>query len=226
MDAWPPRDDAEMSPVKRSSIREMQYPWDVSYLSANAKTTTGRLCPNVSAYAYGLRWAKDCENHVYIGHTGGLPGFGSNWNILPDYGVGVVSFANLTYARASYPNLAALDTLLALSGIKPRELPSSVILDQRKNDLLKVIADWSKAKESGIFADNFFLDYFPDKLKAATAEAFAKAGKTISIGNLIPENQLRGYFIIRGEKANIKVSFTLTPENPPLIQEYHLDVLE
>jgi CubicO group peptidase (beta-lactamase class C family) len=226
MDAWPPRDDAEMSPVKRSSIREMQYPWDVSYLSANAKTTTGRPCPNVSAYAYGLRWAKDCENHVYIGHTGGLPGFGSNWNILPDYGVGVVSFANLTYARASYPNLAALDTLLALSGIKPRELPSSIILDQRKNDLLKVIADWSKAKESGIFADNFFLDYFPDKLKAATTEAFAKAGKTISIGNLIPENQLRGYFIIRGEKANIKVSFTLTPENPPLIQEYHLDVLE
>ncbi|SFF02266.1 CubicO group peptidase, beta-lactamase class C family [Chitinophaga sp. CF118] len=226
MDAWPARDDAENSPVKRSSIREMQYPWDLNYLSANAKTTTGRPCPNVSAYAYGLRWAKDCDNHVYIGHTGGLPGFGSNWNILPDYGVGVVSFANLTYARASYPNLQALDTLLALSGIKPRELPSSAILDQRKNDLLKVIADWSKAKESGIFADNFFMDYFPDKLKVATSEAFAKAGKTVSISDIVPENQLRGYFIIKGEKANIKVSFTLTPENPPMIQEYHLDVLE
>jgi CubicO group peptidase (beta-lactamase class C family) len=225
MDAWPARDDAEMSPVKRSSVREMQYPWDVSYLSANARTTTGRPCPAVTAYAYGLRWAKDCENRIYIGHTGGLPGFGSNWNILPDYGVGVVSFANLTYARAAYANTVALDTLLALSGIKPRELPSSAILDQRKNELLKVIADWSKAKESGIFADNFFMDYFPDKLKVAAAEAFAKAGKTVSIGNMVPENQLRGYFIIKGEQANIKVSFTLTPENPPLIQEYHLDVL-
>lgn len=224
--AWPARDDAETSPVKRSSIREMQYPWDLSYLSANAKTTTGRPCPNVSAYAYGLRWAKDCENRVYIGHTGGLPGFGSNWNILPDYGVGVVSFANLTYARASYPNSAALDTLLALSGIKPRALPASDILDQRKNDLLKVIADWSKAKQSGIFADNFFMDYFPDKLKAATEEAFAKAGKTITISDVVPENQLRGYFIIKGEKANIRVSFTLTPENPPLIQEYHLDLID
>jgi CubicO group peptidase (beta-lactamase class C family) len=225
IDAWPARDDKETSPVKRSSIREMQYPWDVNYLSANARTTTGRPCPNVSAYAYGLRWAKDCENRVYIGHTGGLPGFGSNWNILPDYGVGVVCFANLTYARASYPNSAALDTLLALSGIKPRSLPASAILDQRKNDLLKVIADWSKAKQSGIFADNFFMDYFPDKLKVATDEAFAKAGKTITISDVVPENQLRGYFIIKGEKANIKVSFTLTPENPPLIQEYHLDVL-
>ena len=225
LNAWPARDDAETSPVKRSSIREMQYPWDISYLSANAKTTTGRPCPNVSAYGYGLRWAKDCENHVYIGHTGGLPGFGSNWNILPDYGIGVVSFANLTYARASYVNLAALDTLLALSGIKPAALPSSEILNQRKEGLLKVIADWSKAKESGIFADNFFMDYFPDKLKIATAEAFAKAGKTIRISDIVAENQLRGYFMIEGEKANIRVSFTLTPENPPLIQEYHLDVL-
>lgn len=225
LNAWPQRDGAETGPVKRSSVREMQYPWDVSYLSANAKTTTGRPCPNVSAYAYGLRWAKDCENRVYIGHTGGLPGFGSNWNILPDYGVGVVSFANVTYARAAYLNSMILDTLLALSGIKPRVVPASVILEQRKNELVKVIEDWSKAKASGIFADNFFLDYFPDKLKIAADEAFRKVGKIKSIGEMNSENQLRGYFIMKGEKGNVKVSFTLTPENPPLIQEYHLDVL-
>lgn len=226
MDAWPPRDDAETLPVKRSSIREMQYPWDVNYLTVNAKTTTGRPCPNVSAYAYGLRWAKDCDNRVYIGHTGGLPGFGSQWNILPEYGVGVVSFANLTYARAGYPNNQALDTLLALSGIKSRQLPASAILEQRKNDLLKVIADWSKAKESGIFADNFFMDYFPDKLQAAATEAFAKTGRIISAGDIVAENQLRGYFIIKCETGNIKVSFTLTPENPPLVQEFHFDVVQ
>jgi hypothetical protein len=131
----------------------------------------------------------------------------------------------LTYARASALNSAALDTLLALSVIKPRELPASAILEQRRNELLKVIDDWSKARESGIFADNFFMDYFPDKLKIATTEAFAKAGKTISTGDVVPENQLRGYFIIKGEKADIKVSFTLTPETKPMIQEYHLDVL-
>jgi hypothetical protein len=45
LDAWPPRDDAETGPIKRSSIREMQYPWDVNYLTANAKTTTGALAP-------------------------------------------------------------------------------------------------------------------------------------------------------------------------------------
>jgi hypothetical protein len=37
-----------------------------------------------------------------------------------------------------------------------------------------------------------------------------------------PENQLRGSFIIEGEKTDIEISFTLCPENPPLIQEYHI----
>ena len=37
-----------------------------------------------------------------------------------------------------------------------------------------------------------------------------------------PENQLRGSFIIEGEQSNIEVYFTLSPENPPLIQEYRI----
>jgi CubicO group peptidase (beta-lactamase class C family) len=225
MNAWPMRDDAETGPVKRSSVREMQYPWDVNYLSVNAKTTTGRPCPTVSAYGYGLRWAKDCDSHVYIGHSGGLPGFGSNWNILADYGIGVVSFANLTYANGGRANAIALDTLLALSGIKPRQLPASQILTQRRDELVKLLPNWDNPQASGIFAGNFFMDYFPDKLKAEAEDIYAKAGTIMSIEEVTPENNLRGYFIMKGEKANIKVSFTLTPENPPLIQEYHIGLV-
>jgi hypothetical protein len=36
---------------------------------------------------------------------------------------------------------------------------------------------------------------------------------------------MRGFFVMQGESANIKVAFTLTPENPGMIQEYHLDVV-
>lgn len=224
--AWPARDDAETSPVKRSSIREMQYPWDVSSLNANAKTTTGRLCPAVSAYAYGLGWTKDCDNHIFIGHTGGLPGFGSNWSILPEYGVGVMCFANLTYANAGRANRIALDTLLALSKIEPRQLPASNILTQRRDEMVKLLPNWSDAKTTGIFADNFFMDYFPDKLKAEATDAYTRAGKIISVGEVVPDNNLRGYFIMKGENGNIKVSFTLTPENPALIQEYRLGLVK
>ncbi len=223
--AWPPRDDAEIYPVKRSSIREMQFPWDISGINPNAKLTNGKICPTVSAYAYGLGWTKDCENRVYVGHSGGLPGFGSQWRIMPEFGIGVVAFANLTYANAGTVNKIVLDTLLALSGIKTRILPPSAILNQRKNELVKLLPDWENAKSNPIFADNFWLDYFLEKLKANAIDAFAKAGKIISVGELVPDNQLRGYFLMQGEKANLKISFTLTPENPALIQEYHLDLV-
>lgn len=118
-----------------------------------------------------------------------------------------------------------MDTLFALSGIQPRQLPPSAILNQRKNELIKLLPNWDNAKSSGIFAQNFWMDYFPDKLKADAADAFAKAGKIIKVGAMVPENQLRGYFVMEGEKANLKISFTLTPENPALIQAYHLEVV-
>jgi hypothetical protein len=72
----------------------------------------------------------------------------------------------------------------------------------------------------------FFADYILDSLKKEAATVFEKAGKIHSVRELVPENQLRGYFIMEGEKANIWVSFTLTPENPALIQEYHIRAIE
>jgi CubicO group peptidase (beta-lactamase class C family) len=225
LSAWPPRDDAETGPVKRSSVREMQYPWDVNGFNAYYKTATGRSYPFASAYCYGLRWRKYIDAMTAVGHTGGLPGFGSEWTIYPEYGVGVVCFANLTYANAGMINLQVADTLIRLSGIKPRQLPASDVLNQRKNGLMKLLPNWDNAPASGIFAVNFFMDYFPDKLKAEATGIFAKAGKITNVGDVVPENQLRGYFILTGELANIKISFTLTPENPALIQEYHISLI-
>ncbi|MGZ3778385.1 MAG: serine hydrolase domain-containing protein, partial [Mucilaginibacter sp.] len=222
LSAWPPRDDKETGPVKRSSVREMQYPWDVNGFNANYRTANGRLYPFVSAYCYGLRWRRYVDAMTGVGHTGGLPGFGSEWTIYPEYGIGVVCFANLTYANAGTVNLQVADTLIRSSGIKMRQLPPSDMLTKRRDDLMKILPEWNNAKASGIFAINFFMDYFPDKLKAEATEIFNKAGKIESVGEVVPENQLRGYFILKGEQANIKVSFTLTPENPALIQEYHI----
>lgn len=225
LDAWPPRDDKETGPVKRSSIREMQYPWDVNGFNANYKTASGRPNPFAFAYCYGLRWRKYADGMTAVGHTGGLPGFGSEWTIYPEYGIGVISFANLTYANAGSINIQVADTLLRLSHIKPKQLPASSILTQRGDELVKLLPNWDNAQASGIFAMNFFMDYFPDKLKAEAKGIFEKAGKINSVGEVVAENQLRGYFIMIGEQANIKVSFTLTPENPALIQDYHIGLV-
>lgn len=224
--AWPVRNDADAGPVKRGTIREMQQPWRFAGINANYKYPSGRGCAQASAYAYGLRWTKDCEGRETVGHSGGLPGFGSNWVILPDYGIGVIFFANATYASTGVPNTIVLDTLIRTAQLKPRVLPPSVILTQRRNELVKLLPDFNGAEAAGIFAENFFSDYFTATLKKDANDIFIKAGKMIKIGDVVPENQLRGYFILEGEKGNVSVSFTLTPENPALIQAYNIRFME
>jgi len=225
MSAWPPNNAKDDGPIKRSSVREMHHPWRINGFNPNFQYADGRTCAVATAYCYGLGWTKDCDGKVYISHSGGLPGFGSQWRIMPDYGIGVVVFANRTYAPMSVINLRVLDTMIKIAGLQPRQIVPSKILEQRKNELLKILPDWNNAQQSGIFAENFFPDYPIDSLKKQAGDLYAKAGKIISVKATKPENQLRGSFIIEGEKINMEVYFTLSPENPALIQEYHIKEL-
>jgi CubicO group peptidase (beta-lactamase class C family) len=222
LSAWPPSNAKDTGPVKRSSIREMHHPWRFNGMNPQWTYPGGRVCGIVSAYAYGLGWIRDCEDRVYISHSGGLPGFGSQWRIMPEYGIGIVSFSNRTYGSPGVANMQVLDTIIKLAGLKPRQLPASAILEKRKNEIVKLLPDWKGAESSGIFAENFFPDYPMDTLKKYARDLYAKAGKIISVKEVKAENQLRGAFILEGEKINIEVYFTLSPENPPLIQEYHI----
>lgn len=220
--AWPPNNAPDKGPVKRSSLREMQQPSNFGGLNPNFKYPNGRVCATVSAYGYGLAWLRDCQERVYVGHSGGLPGFGSQWRFLPDYGVGIISFANLTYAGTGTVNLQVLDTVIALAQLKPRTVVVSPILHQRKNELGRLLPNWAGAEKSGIFAENFFADYSIDSLKKEAATVFDKVGKISGVGEMKALNQLRGSFFINGENGNAEIWFTLTPENPALIQEYRI----
>jgi CubicO group peptidase (beta-lactamase class C family) len=222
MTAWPPRDGAENPVLKRSSLREMHQPWNLGPSRADYKLSDGRTCPYISAYGYGLNWSRICADRIMIGHSGGLPGFGSQWRFMPEYGIGVVSFANLTYANTGVVNALVLDTLITLGGLKPRTLTPSPILQQRKEQLVKLLPHWNGAQQSGLFAENFFKDYLVDTLRREAVTLFETAGEIVRVHDVKPENNLRGSFVLEGEKGNMEVFFTLTPENPPLIQEYHI----
>ncbi|MBB1287316.1 beta-lactamase family protein [Flavisolibacter sp. BT320] len=222
LSAWPPRNNDESPVLKRSSLREMHHPWNLSSLNWNYAYPSGRKCPTAIAYTYGLRWTKDCGDRIGVGHSGGLPGFGSNWQVLPEYGIGVVCFSNVTYAPTTGINTQVLDTLVAMANLRPRQVQPSSILQTRKDQLVKLLPNWQGAETSGIFAENFFLDYFTDSLRKEGSSIFEKAGKITNVGELKAQNGLRGSFLLEGEKGNVEVFFTLTPEASPLIQEYRI----
>jgi CubicO group peptidase (beta-lactamase class C family) len=219
LSAWPPNSDTETGPVLRSDIREMQMPWNFNNLNAAYKYPSGRPCAMISAYGYGLRWSKDCEGRTGIGHTGGLPGFGSQWQILPEYGIGIIAHANRTYAGMATINTAVLDTIIAMAGLKPLPVKVSGILNQRKRELLKLLPDWKNAEQSGIFAENFFPDKSVSHRKKELDLLLAKTGAITGTTVMTAENQLRGTFQMNGSNGSIKVYFTLSPETPALIQQ-------
>lgn len=222
--AWPERNDPDTPPLKRSSIREMHQPARFIGLNPSMLFPSGKRLATTSSYTYGLNWMIDAENKKSIGHSGGLPGFGSNWRFFPEYGLGVILFANVTYAPTSKINLIVLDTIIQLAGLKPRLIAVSTILAQRQRALINIIVNWED--KPAIFAENFFDDYPLEALKKESLELFKKSGKIIKVNQMIAENQLRGYCIIECEKGLLKLAFTLTPENPALIQEYHLTQVE
>lgn len=226
LSAWPPNNSKDDGPIKRSSVREMHHPWRWNGLNPNYKYSDGRTCATTSAYSYGLGWMKDCDNKTYIAHSGGLPGFGSQWRIMPDYGIGIVAFANRTYAPFGAVNLKVLDTIVKLAGLQPRELPASAILNQRKNDLIKLLPEWKNTEKDELFAENFFADNPIDSLIKQSKEYFNKIGKFVGVKEMKAENQLRGTFIIEGEKQSIQIYFTLTPEALPKIQEFNMRLLK
>ncbi|WP_420154481.1 serine hydrolase domain-containing protein [Siphonobacter sp.] len=221
--AWPPRSEAGSGPISRSSVREMHQPANFASLVTSTKTD-GKPYSVATSYAYGLRWTKDSDHIMTVGHSGGLPGFGSNWRILPEYGIGVVSYMNLTYANANALNTKIIDLLRVQADFHKRQLPVSKVLAQRKEEIIKVLRDWNRANQYPIFAENFFPDHSQAIRKKASDELFIRIGKIVKVGELVPENQLRGAFIMEGEKGKVQVYFTLSPEKPALIQQ--LDLLE
>ncbi len=219
LDAWPPRNGADDGPVKRSTVREMHQLWRINDNSPGKN----KFGPFSYGYSYGLGWRKDARGIVRISHSGGLPGYGSEWRIFPDYGIGIVSFSNRRYGAPGLPNEQVMDTLISIANLRPRELPVSKILETRKNELMSLFPGWGDNKE--IFAENFYMDKSLDLRGKEIRELFSAAGEVKRVGELVPENQLRGSFVIDCTKMKIKVFFTLTPENNPLIQELELSLI-
>src|SRR3989304_147934 len=90
------------------------------------------------------RWgvARRAASPGVVSPGGGLPGFGTQMRWLPEYGVGLIAFGNLTYT--SWPRTfdAALDALARTGGLQPRGIEPSPALTSARNDVASLIAKW------------------------------------------------------------------------------------
>jgi CubicO group peptidase (beta-lactamase class C family) len=215
--AWPPRDGPETGPVRRSSLREMQQVWRPDAPSVVRDST--ELTLSTGGYGFGLGVSANCQFAHIVGHTGGLPGFGSRMQWLPEYGIGILAFGNRTYTRWGPPFLAALTTLSETGALRAREARPARALEQARQQVTKLILDWDDELARSIAAENLFLDRSIDRRRADIAALRTQSGRCqAASGFAYVENALRGQWILPCERSGLLVSVTLAPTMPPSVQ--------
>lgn len=218
MSAFPPRDDPERGPVSRASAREMQQAWRAGGASVFRNAVDAPLQLSNSSYGYGLGVSQDCRHDYVVGHSGGLPGYGSLMRWLPEYGVGLFAMGNVTYAGWGGMFGDAVAALHRTGALQKRVPEPSPALLAAQRDVSQLVNGWDEGLASRIAADNLFMDE-PAPQRAAGLKALAeKHGACRTDAKIDAENALRGSWKMPCERGWVNVSITLAPTNPPRVQ--------
>jgi len=223
LSAFPAHDGPETAPIRRASLREMQQVWRPAPATVE-RDTTGALRLNTGGYAYGLRVSQSCAFRHIVSHTGGLPGFGSIMMWLPDYGVGIVAFGNVTYTSWTRVTTSAMEAFVKTAGLKPRQPQPSPALVEARNNVARLIAKWDDGLANRIAADNLFMDQTKARRRAEIEQLKTPVGAcrpdVDSFAGV--ENALRGYWLQDCEKGRLLVAITLAPTMPPTVQSLYV----
>jgi CubicO group peptidase (beta-lactamase class C family) len=218
LDAWPPRDGAETSPIRRASLREMQQVARPrpAVVSRDAAGTTQL---NTGGYGYGLGITQTCQYGHSVAHSGGLPGFGSLMRWLPEYGVGIVAFGNRTYTGWGGVVDEALNLLARTGGLEPRVVTPSAALSGAKDRVSALLTRWDDDEANRLAAVNLFLDRSRERRRAEFERFRAELGACRAAdGFASVENPLRGDWLFTCERGQLRASVTLAPTMPPSVQ--------
>ena len=122
--------------LRKESRHELQC--EIAWIGDGLLVPWGQRAPQRerNRYAQGLRCYQIGEER-FVGHTGGLPGFGSHMRWHPTSRLGIVALANSTYAPVTQPAAVALEYLVRATPRVSIALPQA--LEQCGKLLLQVL---------------------------------------------------------------------------------------
>ncbi|PCC67747.1 CubicO group peptidase, beta-lactamase class C family [Nannocystis exedens] len=149
LDAWPPRGDADVGPIARSTLREAQR---LRALRSFRARTTGDEAAAAGveggASGVGFPWSvgHNCEASYVVGHNGALEGYFATIRMFPYAGVGIIVLGNAGWTDTD--GIAVqLQRVLADGGVlatrAPQPLPELTEAAQR---IVGLMPAWDPAK--------------------------------------------------------------------------------
>lgn len=224
-DAFPPRDGAGGGVLARASRREMQQPHRLlpfAVAEGPNRLTSKGFAWGLSGYGYGLFVEIDPDLGAISQHLGGYPGFGSYMGWHQDSGLGVVAFANGTYAPVAGPARAVLGALLRERRCGPAEVRPTEYLRSVVSLVERVIADPSTLQES-VFADNVLLDIpLAERIAVITAARHA-LGEPDGQTELELRSPTEAICRMPGTRGRLDVTVAFAPTDPPRIHTFAVE---
>lgn len=214
--AWPPRDGPEDGILARASIREIARPQ--TYATVQRRSDP-EGCDRAASYGMGTIPYSDCVLGPHFGHSGGLPGYGSNVLMLPQRGVGVFAFTNRTYAPASVVVREAATRLVKSGAFPPRETPPSPAVKAMAETALRIYAAGDVLAEPGALAVNFLLDEDAAHRNAKIVPIKEKLGACRSeLQPVRTDSAMAAILRFPCERGTLEVRFLLAPTTPASFQ--------
>jgi CubicO group peptidase (beta-lactamase class C family) len=222
-DAFPPRDDPDHGPLRRSSRREAQQVHR-AFPSQLLEATDQRPRRLVAGgYGMGLRVHHDLRFGHLVQHAGGLPGWGSNMRWLPEKGIGAVALANVTYAPMGELTQALLE-VLDDGGVLPPDHPVPDQLVRPAGEALAVLLlGWRNEVAEALFADNVGPDLDLDRRAETAGALVASLGSDPRVERITATTRTAGRLELRGAAATRTIRFELSPQPEPRIQLYEVE---
>jgi CubicO group peptidase (beta-lactamase class C family) len=231
--AWPPRDDPETGPLKRSSVREMQQGmrtaslYDVTRVLVDrwppplARLTDDGLAVDALSYGFGLLSRRTCETDFQVEHSGGLPGYITFFTMWPEAGVGAIVFLNDERVRSKAIREAA--KLLRKAGLLERQPvePLPALADARIG-VDELLHRWDDGKALSLFEPSFFRYQSIGAFKERFIGLARDHGRCRADGQPRFVNRLRGSWRESCDRGAIVFAAALAPGPKPRLQSLEL----
>ncbi|MBL8739462.1 MAG: beta-lactamase family protein, partial [Myxococcales bacterium] len=212
--AWPPRDDPETGPLRRSSVRELHQLARPSRFVVGMEG--GAAWGETGGYGLGFFSYETCLFDHLVYHRGGLPGYGSALFMLPKRGVAIITLANATYAN---PGAGVAMKILQTAGDLKTPAPmAGPALVSARGEVDALLGRWDGSRATNAFDPSFFLGEPADKLKARLAALRSVHGACREAGAIEAENALRGTWRAQCDRGWVDIKVTLAPMLPSKIQ--------
>lgn len=227
LSAWPPRDEPDDPILVRASMRELAQGDGFPTIAPRTNRSDPNEGDQARRYGLGVIAVADPELGPCVTHSGGLPGYGSNVLLLPDRGLGVFIFTNVTYP---HPGAAATVREAAVKLVRAGNFPAShpaplPELQTLETALRRIYGERDIRVGQEAFAMNLLLDRSAEQWNQYLAKLSSELGDFKGEGILEPASGLAGVFTFPCERGRLCARVLLAPTHPGGIQKLELSAL-